>query len=233
MSTKLLQIYLVVSLTATCILTITEFGLKVSTTQYVSQNSGALTSSIPYMGPEYGSSPKDQLAVLPLNFYNWPNIFVVAIAGIILGLYVVTFVNWLAKVFRTGLDLPVHFISPLGFFLLALILAILFIACLGSIYGVHNASAHFDPTYTYYTADDSSFNGSWGPNNKYSGGTFDLETWSCDLTDVSEVSFPEFGARCWVEKIARWLLIPWAFSAAAAAALAYYKCGADSVGNSR
>lgn len=53
--------------------------------------------------------------------------------------------------------------------------------------------------------------GSYGQDQIYERGMFDLETWVCDIAvydDLSPVGSVGFGAACTAELAARWFLLP-------------------------
>ena len=76
---------------------------------------------------------------------------------------------------------------------------------------VHAISAHFDPSYR------SPKNDAFGPGAYYEKGTFDLETWTCDLAGKPVKAMGNsYQTQCLVEKASRWILIPmFIFSVAA------------------
>lgn len=65
-------------------------------------------------------------------------------------------------------------------------------------------SSHFN---VYYT----SRRGGFGREGVYDRGTFDLETWSCELKDVpgAMVAWDDYTMQCHLERAGRWMMIPY------------------------
>ena len=70
------------------------------------------------------------------------------------------------------------------------------------LFSINSMSSHFDSSYrsTY---------GSYGPNDMYDGGTFDLESWSCELVGfpVSHDNSELLKRHCKLEKASRWVTL--------------------------
>ena len=84
--------------------------------------------------------------------------------------------------------------------------SIVILLALVSIHVTHKSSSHFSERYINRKADrPSSIDGM-----QYSIGTFDLETWSCELKSVPGASMvsEDYGKQCSIEMAGRGLMIP-------------------------
>lgn len=93
--------------------------------------------------------------------------------------------------------------------------AILVLFALVSIYVTHRSTSHFRDGYVNFRATfmDEKPNKFRGPDDntfQYDRGTFDLETWSCELKDVPGVGMvaSDYAHQCSVELAGRALMIP-------------------------
>jgi membrane-associated phospholipid phosphatase len=83
----------------------------------------------------------------------------------------------------------------------------------------HSQSAHFDVNYV------SELFGGYGPNLRYELGTFDLETWVCDIAifdKISPTGSLGFDAECVIETGTRWLLLIWVLISSMVAQLGWW-----------
>ena len=97
---------------------------------------------------------------------------------------------------------------------------ILVLFSLVSIYMTHKMSSHFREGYIVRQADrenspdsNSSNNGNNNNTNdgvRYNKGTFDLETWSCELKTVegAMMVWEDYGKQCSIEMASRGIMIP-------------------------
>jgi hypothetical protein len=74
------------------------------------------------------------------------------------------------------------------------------------VWKVHYSSAHFNPAYHSPAARNGTVD-QYGVNNVYDAGTFDLETWTCELAAIR----PDiFAPTCRVEIARRWAMLVFA-----------------------
>ncbi|KAF1921859.1 hypothetical protein BDU57DRAFT_553887 [Ampelomyces quisqualis] len=102
---------------------------------------------------------------------------------------------------------------------LHIMLAILVLFALVSIYVTHRSTSHFRDGYVNFRASrlNSSSNFTSSSNNsnepeffRYNIGTFDLETWSCELKDVRGAAMvqSDYAMQCSIELAGRAVMIP-------------------------
>ncbi|PVI07874.1 hypothetical protein DM02DRAFT_511908 [Periconia macrospinosa] len=86
--------------------------------------------------------------------------------------------------------------------------SILILFALVSLYMTHKSSSHFSERYINFKADLST---SSEDGMRYNRGTFDLETWSCELATVPGASMvsEDYGRQCAAEIAGRGMMIPW------------------------
>ena len=72
-----------------------------------------------------------------------------------------------------------------------------------AIFVTHKSSSRFSRNYV-------SRRGGFGPDGFYDRGTFDLETWSCDLKSSrgAEVARDDYSSQCQIEEVGRWMMVP-------------------------
>ena len=69
------------------------------------------------------------------------------------------------------------------------------------LFKIHIESSHFNPTFL-----DAILGNMSGPNAFFSAGKFDLETWTCELSNFR----PDiFSSTCKVERVRRWFMLPY------------------------
>ncbi|KAF2642388.1 hypothetical protein P280DRAFT_395332 [Massarina eburnea CBS 473.64] len=75
-----------------------------------------------------------------------------------------------------------------------------------SIYVTHKSSSHFRERYVNFKADRASS----ADGMRYGVGTFDLETWSCELKTVAgaEMVWEDYAKQCMIETAGRGMMIP-------------------------
>jgi hypothetical protein len=98
---------------------------------------------------------------------------------------------------------------------------ILVLFALVSISVTHRSTSHFRDGYVNFVASRMD-NGSPGDNFfRYNIGTFDLETWSCELKDVRGASMvqEDYAKQCAIEVAGRALMIPFVILAWTVAAI--------------
>ncbi|KAF2117961.1 hypothetical protein BDV96DRAFT_489251 [Lophiotrema nucula] len=83
--------------------------------------------------------------------------------------------------------------------------SILVLFSLVSIYVTHKSTSHFFPGYVDFKAKKPGDNGV-----RYNIGTFDLETWSCELktADGAQMVWQDYGMQCEIEYAGRMVMIP-------------------------
>ncbi|KAF2466870.1 uncharacterized protein BDR25DRAFT_235768 [Lindgomyces ingoldianus] len=82
--------------------------------------------------------------------------------------------------------------------------SILILLSMVAIYVTHKSTSHFSERYINRKADRP------GDGVRYNIGTFDLETWSCELQSVkgAEMVWEDYGRQCKVEMAGRAVMIP-------------------------
>jgi hypothetical protein len=96
--------------------------------------------------------------------------------------------------------------------------SILVLFALVSIYVTHKSSSHFHDGYVNLRTsrlNDNDPNDPTGKVFRYNIGTFDLETWSCELKGVSGAAMvqDDYGKQCAVEVAGRAIMIPYVITA--------------------
>jgi hypothetical protein len=91
--------------------------------------------------------------------------------------------------------------------------SILVLFALVSIYVMHKSSSHFRDGYVNFRAsrmNDGDPNDLTDNFFRYNIGTFDLETWSCELKDVRGAGMvqSDYGKQCSIEVAGRVIMIP-------------------------
>lgn len=88
--------------------------------------------------------------------------------------------------------------------------SILVLFALVSIYVTHKSASHFRDGYANLRASRISDNSNDNNFFRYNIGTFDLETWSCDLKDVRGAAMvqEDYGKQCNIEVAGRAIMIP-------------------------
>lgn len=84
--------------------------------------------------------------------------------------------------------------------------SILILFALVSIYVTHKSSSHFNERYINRKADRQSAD----DGMRYNIGTFDLETWSCELKSVAgaQMVWEDYSKQCGIEMAGRGMMIP-------------------------
>lgn len=72
-----------------------------------------------------------------------------------------------------------------------------------ALFVTHKSSSRFSGNYV-------SRRGGFGPDGFYDRGTFDLETWACDLKSArgAEVARDDYASQCQIEIVGRWMMVP-------------------------
>jgi hypothetical protein len=88
--------------------------------------------------------------------------------------------------------------------------SILVLFALVSIYVTHKSTSHFRDGYVNFRASRIDSNDPAETFFRYNIGTFDLETWSCELKDVRGASMvhDDYGKQCAIEVAGRAIMIP-------------------------
>lgn len=122
------------------------------------------------------------------------------------------------SIFRVAHVLQLYKMTPIYALLAALALtAVLSLVSLLTIFVSHLRSAHFDVNYK------DPYSGGYGPWGRYAKGTFDLETWTCDLAAFEgSPSIQTFSKQCRIEQAARWALVPFCIVSVLAAGLGWW-----------
>jgi succinate dehydrogenase hydrophobic anchor subunit len=100
--------------------------------------------------------------------------------------------------------------------------AILVLFALVSIYVTHKNTSHFREGYVNFRASRMNDTASTQDNFfRYNFGTFDLETWACELQDVRGAAMvrEDYGRQCGIEIAGRAVMIPFVIVAWAVAAV--------------
>jgi hypothetical protein len=80
---------------------------------------------------------------------------------------------------------------------------ILILLSMVAIFVTHKSSSHFSVVYM-------SRKGGFGKDGFYDRGTFDLETWSCELKAIpgAEPAWEDYASQCRIEEAGRWMMVP-------------------------
>jgi succinate dehydrogenase hydrophobic anchor subunit len=103
--------------------------------------------------------------------------------------------------------------------------AILVLFALVSIYVTHKNTSHFREGFVNFRASRMNNTASTQENFfRYNFGTFDLETWACELQDVRGAVMvrDDYGKQCGVEIAGRAIMIPFMITAWAVAAVSLW-----------
>lgn len=195
------------------ILAAATIGLKATTINFIedNRNTGFVFDT--------GEPETVIMAALPRLLYTAPA-KIEMVAGIIsvsigVGHAAFVFMNWKegkktqAYAFRRNM-MFLHFSNSI-IVLLALI----------SIYVTHKSSSHFSERYINNKADRPSSE----DGIRYNRGTFDLETWSCELrtVDGARMVQEDYAQQCVVEMAGRFIMIPFLVVGSALAALSIWQ----------
>ncbi|KAF2690601.1 hypothetical protein K458DRAFT_438480 [Lentithecium fluviatile CBS 122367] len=144
------------------------------------------------------------MAALPRQLYTAPAklALVASVISVFLGVgqAAIVFMDWKegkktqAYTFRRNV-MFLHFTN-----------SIIILMALVSLYVTHKSSSHFSERYINNKAERPSSE----DGMRYNRGTFDLETWSCELQDVDGARMvqEDYGKQCVVEMAGRAMMIP-------------------------
>src|SRR5437763_1569603 len=108
-------------------------------------------------------------------------------------------------VFNQPVQLQRRYHVTRSFYAVFLVLLVILFALI-SIYVTHKSSSSFSERYVNRKADRSSSD----DGMRYNIGTFDLETWSCELKSVdgARMVWEDYGKQCAIEMAGRDMMIP-------------------------
>ncbi|KAF2261433.1 hypothetical protein CC78DRAFT_619396 [Lojkania enalia] len=202
---RVARILYVVFLSSLVALSIAVVVLKAMTIAFIEENKG-----IGFMF-ETSSSGSTLLAALPRMLYVAPAkiSIVAAVISIFIGTAHLAFV---VRDWKDGKKTQAYSFCRNSMFV-HLTNSMLVLFSLVSIYVTHKMTSHFSARYVNFKADHTD-EGVW-----YRIGTFDLETWSCELKTEpgAKIVWEDYGMQCEIEIAARWVMIPFMICAFAVA----------------
>jgi hypothetical protein len=216
----------VVLLTLLLLLSIPALALKIYGYNFIETNGemGFYLVNNEAPGPGEGNNMGDSLvAALPHNLFRVPEklVLVVAMLNILLSMAHLGFVAWdwragrrvgLQESKHTDIKLTNHQTQTRSFrrnsMALHVVNTILVLSALIGLSVAHKDSSTFD--YKLIPQEPNALSPSGYRYYRYDAGTFDLETWTCELMNIPAVgdAMKDYSAQCQIEAAARMMLVP-------------------------
>ncbi|KAF2742009.1 hypothetical protein M011DRAFT_413431 [Sporormia fimetaria CBS 119925] len=224
-----------VLLTLLTLLSMSVVGLKALTLAFIEDNTDRGFS---FLIPNGTSTTTTTLAALPRQLHTAPAklALVAGVVATIVGLTHTAFIIW---DWRTGKRTQSYVFRRNAMFL-HFCNSIMILFSLVSIFGTHRSTSHFKEKHVMqqayrFASPSSRFFRNNDDEIRYNIGTFDLETWSCELKSVEGARsvWSEYEKQCGVEMAGRVMVIPFmitAFLIVGACVVEMMRCRRDADG---